>query len=127
MGKIALLSFGVVVAFGLAGAALADTMAETYGNTLLATNLAGETTKFLFKDDGTYTFVTAKGEHGSGKWAIKSGKYCSTDDLPATAAAGTPAPKEACLDYQPNHKVGDKWTQNGSDGKAIIVEIKAGT
>ena len=48
MGKIALLSFGVVVALGLAGAALADTMAETYGNTWLATNLAGETTKFLF-------------------------------------------------------------------------------
>ena len=49
MRKIALLAFGALVASGFATAALADTMAETYGNTVLATNDKGETSKLWFK------------------------------------------------------------------------------
>jgi hypothetical protein len=126
MRKIALLGFAALVAFGFAGVALADTMAETYGNTVLATNDKGETSKLWFKADGTYTVEGAKGEKGSGKWAIKDGKYCSTPNLPADAKPDTPAPKETCVEYQANHKVGDKWTQNDVDGKPVTVEIKKG-
>lgn len=126
MRRIAILGFSALVAFGFAGAALADTMAETYGNTVLSTNDKNETTKIWFKADGTYSFETAKGEKGTGKWAIKAGKYCSTPDLPATAPKDTPAPKEACIDYQDKHKAGDKWTQKDADGKTITVEIKKG-
>ena len=36
MRKIALLGFGALMAMGFATAALADTMAETYGNTVLS-------------------------------------------------------------------------------------------
>ena len=126
MRKIALLGFGALVAMGFATAALADTMSETYGNTVLATNDKGETSKIWFKADGTYSGVSAKGDKFTGKFAIKGGKYCGTADLPAAAPAGTPAPKEMCQDYQGTHKVGDKWTQNDSMGKPITIEIKAG-
>ena len=125
MRKLALLSVAVA-AIGFAGVAFADTMAETFGNTLLVTNDKGEVTKLWFKADGTYTAETAKGEKGSGKWVIKDGKYCNTPDLPATAPKDTPAPKEACTEYQGDHKVGDKWTQKGTDGTMVTVEIKKG-
>ena len=124
--KMALLGFSALIAAGFATAALADTMAETYGNTVLSTNDKGETSKFWFKADGTYKAQGPKGEAGTGKWAIKNGKYCSTPDAMANAPAGTPAPKESCLEYQASHKVGDKWTQKDADGKPLTVEIKAG-
>ena len=125
MRKIALLACALV-GVGFAGTALADTMAETYGNTVLSTNAAGEVTKLWFKADGTYSVETAKGEKGSGKWAIKDGKYCSTPNLPANAPKETPAPKESCTEYKADHKAGDKWTQKDADGKDITVEIKKG-
>jgi hypothetical protein len=126
MRKIALLGFSALVAAGFATSALADTMAETYGNTVVATNDKGEVSKLWFKADGTYTGETAKGEKFSGKFVVKNGQYCSTPDLPANAPAGTPAPKEACQPYEANHKVGDSWTQNDSMGKPVKIEIKAG-
>ena len=126
MRKIALLAFGALVAAGFASTALADTMAETYGNTVIATNDKGETSKLWFKADGTYTGTSAKGEKFSGKFAIKNGQYCSTADMPANAPAGTPAPKEVCQAYEANHKVGETWTQNDSTGKPVKIEIKAG-
>src|SRR6185295_3240062 len=60
MRKIALLTFGALVAAGFATAALADTMSETYGNTVLATNDKGETTKLWFKADGTFSGEDSK-------------------------------------------------------------------
>lgn len=127
MRKIAL---SAVLAFGLAGAAIAsdDPMAGAYGNTVLVTNAAGETTKLWIAKDGTYKFETAKGEKGTGKWSLKDNntKYCSTPDLPAAAPKGTPAPKESCSEFKGAHKAGDKWTQKDADGKDITVEIKAG-
>jgi hypothetical protein len=126
MRKFALLGFSALVGLGFATAALADTMAETYGNTVLATNDKGETSKLWFKADGTYSGESSKGEKFTGKWAIKDGKYCSTGDLPANAPANTPAPKEVCSEYQGNHKAGEKWTQKDNDGKPVTVEIKAG-
>lgn len=125
MRKTVILGFVAMLAVG-SSTAFADTMEQTYGNTVLSTNDKGETTKLWFKADGTYSGETAKGEKFSGKWAVKNGKYCSTPDAAPNAPAGTPAPTETCIDYQGNHKVGDKWSQNDADGKPITVEIKAG-
>src|SRR5882672_10478357 len=111
MGKIALLGISALMVAGFATSAFADTMAETVGNTVLATNDKGETTKIWFKADGSYTGESAKGEKFTGHWAIKNGKYCGLSDLPANAPANTPKPTEQCQDYQGSHKVGDKWTQ----------------
>lgn len=126
MKTFATLGLAAFAACALAGAAFADTMSETYGNTVISTNDKGETTKLWFKADGTYTYVTAKGDKGSGKWAIKDGKYCGTPDLPANAPAGTPAPKESCQPYEANHKAGDKWSQKDAEGKTFNIEIKKG-
>jgi hypothetical protein len=126
MRKVALLTFSALMAAGFATSALADTMQETIGNTVVATNDKGEVTKIWFKADGTYSGETAKGEKFTGHWAIKDGKYCSIGDLPASAPPNTPKPTEMCQDYQGNHKAGDKWTQNDSAGKPITIEIKKG-
>ena len=130
MRNIALLGASALVAVGLAGAAFAadDLMAGAYGNTVLVTNAKNETTKLWIAKDGSYKFETAKGEKGTGKWALKENntKYCSTPDLPAAAPKETPAPKEACSEFKGAHKAGDKWTQKDSEGKDVTVEIKAG-
>lgn len=119
-----------LVALALTGAAIAadDPMAGTYGNTVVVTNAKGEATKLWFAKDGTYKVETAKGQKGTGKWALKdnNSKYCSTADLPAGAPAGTPAPKEMCSEFKGAHKAGDKWSQKDADGADITVEIKAG-
>jgi hypothetical protein len=126
MRNIARVGLSALIALGFAGAALADTMSETYGNTVLTTNDKGETTKVWFKADNTYAFEDAKGVKGSGKWSTKNGKYCSTANLASDAPAGTVAPKEACIAYEANHKVGDNWSQKDADGKTFKVEIKKG-
>lgn len=119
-----------LVALSLAGAAIAadDPMAGAYGNTVVVTNAKGEATKLWIENGGTYKFETAKGQKGTGKWALKENntKYCSTADLPAGAPAGTPAPKETCSEFKGAHKAGDKWTQKDSEGADVTVEIKAG-
>ena len=126
MRSIALIGLNALIALSFAGAALADTMSETYGNTLLATNDKGETTKVYFKADNTYTSEDAKGAKGSGTWTTKDGKYCSTPNLAVDAPAGTVAPKESCFAYEPNHKLGDKWSQKDANGKMFKAEIRKG-
>jgi len=127
MRKFALLGASALLAAGLAIAA-DDQMAGAYGNTVLVTNTKNETTKLWIAKDGTYKFETAKGDKGTGKWALKENntKYCSTADLPATAPKDTPAPKEACSEFKGPHKAGDKWEQMDSEGQKVMVEIKAG-
>jgi hypothetical protein len=126
MKQLALFTVCVVAVAGLAGHALADTMDETFGNTVVITNAKGEVSKSWPKADGTFASEGPNGEKGSGTWALKDGKTCSTPNLPADAAPGTPPPTESCAEYQPNHKVGDKWTQPDADGNSVTVEIVKG-
>jgi len=130
MRKIALWGVGALVAASLTGAAIAaeDPMAGAYGQTVIVTNAKGESYKLWINKDGTYKVETAKGEKGTGKWALKDNntKYCGTPDLPAGAPAGTPAPKESCSEFKGAHKAGDKWEQNDAVGEKITVEMKAG-
>jgi hypothetical protein len=126
MKQLALLSMCVVALSALASAAMADTMDETYGNTVVITNAKGEVSKSWPKADGTFTSEGPNGEKGSGTWVIKDGKTCSTPNLPSDAPAGTPAPVESCAEYQANHKAGDKWTQNDAEGNPVTVEIVKG-
>jgi hypothetical protein len=126
MKKQVVLALGVIAAGSLSSAAFAGTMEETFGNTVLMTNAAGETSKSWPKADGTYTSEGPKGEKVSGTWVIKDGKICSTPSLPPDAKPGTPAPTESCSEYQADHKVGDKWTQSDATGAQITVEIVQG-
>jgi hypothetical protein len=129
MRKIALLGFSALLAVGFAGAAAADTMDSTFGNTVIVTNGKGEKTKLWFKADGSYTGEAANGQKFSGKWAIKDGKYCGTPDAPMQASSsGTPAPApvEACGEYVTGKNVGDTWTQKDSQDQPITVTIQSG-
>jgi hypothetical protein len=130
MRKIALWAAGALLALGFAGAAIAadDVMAGAYGNTVIVTNAKGESYKLWIAKDGTWKSESAKGEKGSGKWALKDNntKYCSTANLPANAPKDTPAPKETCSEFKGAHKAGDKWDQMDSNNEKITVEIKAG-
>ena len=130
MRKIALWAVGALVAASFAGAAIAadDPMTGAYGNTVIVTNAKGESYKLWINKDGTYSVETAKGEKGTGKWALKENntKYCGTANLPANAPKDTPAPKEACSEFKGAHKAGDKWEQMDANNEKITVEIKAG-
>lgn len=130
MRKFAVMGASALLAFSLAGAAFAadDPMSGVYGNTIVVTNAKGESTKLWINKDGTYKAQGADGKSGTGKWVVKENntKYCSTPDLPATAPAGTAAPKETCSEFKGGHKAGDKWQQKDAEGQTITVEIKAG-
>lgn len=130
MRKLALWGASALVAVGLAGAAMAadDPMEGAYGNTVIVTNAKGESYKLWINKDGTWTSENAKGEKGSGKWALKenNSKYCAIANLPADAPKDTPAPKEACSEFKGPHKAGDKWEQMDSNNEKITVEIVAG-
>jgi hypothetical protein len=122
MTTVRYVTAAAVIAFGDVTLAQADTMEESFGNTVLVTNDRGESTKFWMKADGTYTMAGPNGEAGTGKWTIRGDKVCSIPDV----AAGAPPAAESCSDYQPNHKVGDKWTQSDPNGHVSTVEIVKG-
>ena len=130
MRNFALLGASALVAFSVAGAAVAaeDVMAGAYGNTVVITDAKGASSKLWIAKDGTFKIQAADGKSATGKWVLKDNntKYCSTIELPKEAPAGTPAPKETCSEFKGAHKAGDKWQQNDADGKPVSVEIKAG-
>lgn len=131
MQHLKLMGASAVLALGLAGAAVAaaDPMAGVYGNTVIVTNAKGEVTKVWINKDGTYKVQSSTGQAGTGKWAVKDNntKYCSIPDLPASAPAGTAAPKESCSEFHGGKNPGDKWQQKDADGQPITVEVKAGS
>lgn len=130
MRMLSVAGVGALLAISLSGAAISadDPMAGVYGNTVVVTNAKGEVSKIWINKDGTYKAAAANGQSGTGKWAVKDNntKYCSTPDLPATAPAGTPAPKESCSEFHGGKKPGDKWQQKDAEGLPISVEVKAG-
>jgi hypothetical protein len=130
MRMISLSGASALLALGLSAVAVAaaDPMAGVYGNTVVVTNAKGEVSKIWINKDGTYKAAAANGQAGTGKWVVKDNntKYCVTPDLPATAPAGTPAPKESCSEFHGGKKPGDKWQQKDAEGQPISVEVKAG-
>jgi hypothetical protein len=114
--------FAAAAVLLVAAPALAGSVDNMYGNTVLITNSKGETSTSLLESDGTYKTTLANGQVVSGKWEIRDGKFCAT---PAPVE-GQPAPAESCGEYVDGKNVGDKWTQKGADEETITVEIKAG-
>lgn len=118
-----LMAAAAAVALSGAVFASADPMEGTYGNKVVTTNAKGEATTFWFKADNTYKVKLANGQEGTGKWAIKDGKFCITPNIPA----GQPAAPEQCSEFTGGgKKPGDKWTQKDAAGAEIKVEIVAG-
>ena len=130
MRMLSLAGACALFALSLTGTAISadDPMAGIYGNTVVVTNAKGEVSKIWINKDGTCKATSTNGQSGTGKWSVKDNntKYCVTPDLPATAPAGTPAPKESCSEFHGGKKPGDKWQQKDAEGQTITVEVKAG-
>ncbi len=103
----------------LATAALAQSPAVYFGNTLTITS-DGKTTKVFINQDGTYEDDVSDGTVLKGTFVSKDGTTCYTQTVPAPAAGTAPA----CSKDQ-DHKVGDTW-QDTVGGKPATLTLTAG-
>lgn len=108
----AALALGVLVA----GAAFADTMENSYSNTLVVTYASGAVARYHFNADGSFTLLTPDQRTVTGTYEVAGDQICLT---PAGGA-------RACTPYSPSRNVGDTWTQTASDGSTITVTLQAG-
>jgi hypothetical protein len=112
--------FAVALALGaalIAAPAFADTMQNSYGNTIVVTPAAGgDETLFHFNADGTFTGVAPGGSQMAGTFTIQGDQLCMN----------YPSGNQGCTAIQSDKSVGDTWQQTGIDGTAINVELRAG-
>lgn len=110
-------------AAALAGAALfgavaaADTIANSFGNTLTTTGADGVTVRWHFNADNTYSMVLPDGTTGAGTWTQSPGQVCVT---PNDGSA------QQCAQSVDGKNVGDTWTVQNGTGETITVSIVAG-
>ncbi len=101
----------------IATPALADTMQNSYANTIVVTPAAGgEETLFHFNADGTFNGVAPGGSQMAGTFTIQGDQLCMQ----------YPNGNQGCTAIQADKNVGEKWQQTGIDGSAISVELRAG-
>lgn len=107
----------VVFATAMAsGVAFADTMQNTYGNTIVVTSSAGAETRYHFNEDGTFTGVAPGGSTMAGRWTVDGETLCLI----------APSGQQQCTTVAADKNVGDTWEQTGADGSAITVTLQAG-
>lgn len=111
--------FAFALAFSvaaLAGPALADTMENAYGNTIVVTYANGAEARYYFNADGTMQVLTPSGDTVSGAYEIDGDQICFTPD----------GGERGCTAYVGGKNVGDSWTQTGTDGAEVGVRLEAG-
>jgi opacity protein-like surface antigen len=101
----------------IAAPAFADTMQNTYGNTIVVTYPSGAEARYFFNEDGTFTGTAPGGSTTAGRWTAEGEQLCL---IPPSGQA------PSCTTIQAGKNVGDAWTQLGSDGSEINVELRAG-
>ncbi len=109
-----------LVAFAVAGPALADNEAGMYGNTVVCTYPNGGTTKVYLKQGGDYTVIRG-GQTIQGKWTDDGTSICYHETDPAQPSDA----KDVCTPSKA-YKVGDSWTVTDPVGKTCKAELKAG-
>lgn len=113
-------TFATALALGatlVAMPAFADTMQNSYANTIVVTSAAGgEQTLFHFNADGTFTGVAPGGSQMAGTFTIQGDQLCLQ----------YPNGNQGCTAIATDKDVGDVWTQRGIDGSDISVELRAG-
>ncbi len=100
-----------------AAPAFADTMQNTYGNTIVVTYPSGSEASYFFNEDGTFTGTAPGGSAMAGRWTVEGENLCL---IPPSGQA------PACTTIQADKNVGDTWTQLCADGSEINVELRAG-
>lgn len=101
----------------MSGAAFADTMQNTYGNTIVVTYPSGGETRYYFNADGTFTGVAPGGSTMAGRYTAEGDQLCL---IPPSGQA------PQCTTIATDKNVGDTWTQSGTDGTEITVTLQAG-
>ena len=114
--KRLVIAAAVAAAATMAGAAFADTIENSYGNTIVVTNESGGVARYHFDADNTFSVTLPDGNTAGGTYEVTSDQICLTME------GGEPA----CTEYDGSKNVGDTWTQAGSDGSTITVSIEAG-
>jgi hypothetical protein len=108
-------AWGLVLAVALTGsAAVADTIEEAVGNTVVVRLADGTVERYLFDADHTFTVQTSEGEM-TGTWALNGGEVCVDfgEDEPI------------CEDYPKGKKLGDTWTEvDDDDGSSLTISIE---
>jgi hypothetical protein len=111
---VAALAIGAAL---IASPAVAGTMENTYGNTIVVTYPNGGTAQYHFNADGTFTGVAPGGSHMAGRYTAEGDQLCL---IPPSGQA------PQCTQIQTDKNVGETWTQLGADGSQITVELRAG-
>lgn len=111
---VAALAVGVAM---FAAPAFADTMQNTYDNTIVVTYPSGAVAQYHFNADGTFTGVAPGGSHMAGRYTSEGEQLC------LIPPGGQPP---SCTTIQTDKNVGDTWTQLATDGSQISVELRAG-
>lgn len=101
----------------IAGPAFADTMQNTYGNTVVVTYPSGAQALYQFNADGTFTGTAPGGSQMAGRYTAEGDQLCL---IPPSGQA------PQCTTIAMDKNVGDTWTQNAADGSQISVELRAG-
>lgn len=111
---VAALALGVAM---IATPAMADTMQNTYGNTIVVTYPSGAQAMYYFNADGTFTGTAPGGSTMAGRYTAEGDQLCL---IPPSGQA------PQCTTIAMDKSVGDTWTQNAADGAEISVELRAG-
>jgi hypothetical protein len=121
MKRILLAASALVLSAGIAHA---DPYTNLYGNTLSMTGADGTKSTVYINQDMSWESHLPDG-------TVLKGTYVWKDAATACFTVVTPPPKSPdmatnCYPAQADHNVGDTWTMNGPDGKAMTLTITAG-
>ena len=111
---VAALALGAAM---VATPALADTMQNTYGNTIVVTYPSGAQALYFFNADGTFTGTAPGGSQMAGRYTAEGDQLCL---IPPSGQA------PQCTTIAMDKNVGDTWTQTATNGDQISVELRAG-
>jgi len=111
---VAALTLGVAM---MATPAMADTISNTHGNTIVVTYPNGAQALYYFNADGTFTATAPGGSQMAGTYTTTGDQLC------LTPPNGQPP---QCTTIATDKNVGDTWSQTASDGSQINVELRAG-
>lgn len=107
-----------VIFAGAAFAAGDDVMKNAIGNTVVRAD-TGET--MYWKEDHTYV-RKFNGTTESGEWKVENDQVCTSKGTPQDGQQA----EWACYTPVGDHKVGDEWDVDGTDGTKFKVTMKAG-
>jgi hypothetical protein len=110
---IAACTFGAALMFG---AASADTIANSVGNTLTVTTSDGAVLRYHFESNGTYALIMPDQTRVTGAWVINGNQVCLTPQ----------GQTQQCYAYDGSKKVGDTWTMTTPEGGTLTLGITQG-